>query len=192
MWNGIFSFLTFYCILEFLFPLYRAYDRHTTLFFSIQWARFPNTIYQMTYHFLLVLKYQPCYISGPPGPSPGLHILIYFLFSICLLLWQKDTKNAMVLTLVSELREGASSQCLFTTLLGTHTALSSVKHREVLDRHHRQEERPKSQVIRGDWQILVTSNIPALRLINAVDFNDKEYFSWGVSPNDLVNQALLE
>lgn len=110
MWNGIFSFLTFYCILEFLFPLYRAYDRHTTLFFSIQWARFPNTIYQMTYHFLLVLKYQPCYISGPPGPSPGLHILIYFLFSICLLLWQKDTYKKCYGSDTCEWVEGRSQQ----------------------------------------------------------------------------------
>ena len=53
------------------------------------------------------------------------------------------TKNAMVLTLVSELREGANSQCLFTTLLGTHSTLFSLDHHEVLDRHHRQEESPK-------------------------------------------------
>lgn len=63
--------------------LYRAQDRHT-IFFSIELSSFPNIIYQIIYHFLLVLRYQAYYISGSPGPSSGLHytsLFFYFLFS---------------------------------------------------------------------------------------------------------------
>lgn len=131
--------------------LYRAQDRHT-IFFSIQLSSFPNIIYQIIYHFLLVLRYQAYYISGSAGPTSGLHILVYFsIFCFPITVAEAHSHpNAMVLTLISELREGAKSQQFFTTLSGTHSALFASDHLKALDIHHRREESQKEQIIQRE------------------------------------------
>lgn len=89
----------------------------------------------LSFH-LIVLRCHPYYISVLPGLSSGLHILFhsFFLFAYC---WGRITlmRNAVVLMLISELREGANSQCLFTILSG-HIMLSLLNHFKALDRHY--------------------------------------------------------